>query len=137
MDLSEGIRRIGFRRWYERQLIESHLYLVSCLLCLVTVLAVCEGFSIRLPAQEFALRVLVIIAGGATCVWSARRYLTVLFFAISAGEHSVCGKCEAYRGLVLSGALSLRAGPRDERQEDDPPPVGVRCRKCGHEWTIG
>lgn len=137
MELSEGIRRIGFRRWYERQLIESHLYLVSCLLCLVMVLACCEGFSIRLPAWEFVLRALAMIAGGAACVWSGRRYLTILFFAISAGEHSVCSKCETYRGLELSGAAPHRAGMRYEPKEEDPPPVGVRCRKCGNEWTIG
>jgi len=31
MELSDGIRKIGFRRWYERQLIEGHLYLISSL----------------------------------------------------------------------------------------------------------
>ena len=39
MELSKGIRKIGFRRWYERQLIESHLYFVSSFLCLIAVMA--------------------------------------------------------------------------------------------------
>jgi len=135
MGLSEGIRRIGFRRWYERQLIESHVYLVTCFLCLVAALACFEEFSWRLPAWELALRFVAMFAGGAVCVWTAQRYLSMLFFALGAAEHSVCEKCGAYRGLELSGAALHRHGAEDE--EDNPPPVGVRCRKCGHEWVIG
>ena len=32
MTPADGIRRLGFHRWYERQLIESHVYLVTGLL---------------------------------------------------------------------------------------------------------
>jgi hypothetical protein len=35
-----GIRKLGFERWFERQLIESHVYFVTSFLCLILVLAV-------------------------------------------------------------------------------------------------
>lgn len=65
MELAEGIRRIGFGRWCQRQLIESHLYLVTSFLCLVTVLACFEGFSLRMPAWETVLRLAAMLAGAA------------------------------------------------------------------------
>ena len=136
MELSEGIRKIGFRRWYERQLIESHLYLISAFMCLVTVLACLEGFSFHTPAWETALRFAAMMAGAAACLWTVGRYLTMLGIAEYAAERSVCEKCASYRGLELSGAVTRRADKRDEDGEESLPPVGVRCRKCGHEWTI-
>ena len=29
MDIVEGVRKLGFRKWYERQLIEAHAWLVT------------------------------------------------------------------------------------------------------------
>ena len=72
MELSDGIRKIGFRRWYERQLIESHLYLISGFMCLVTVLACLEGFSFRTPAWETVMRFAAMMAGAAICLWTVR-----------------------------------------------------------------
>jgi ribosomal protein L40E len=135
MELAEGIRRLGFRRWYERQLIESHLYLVSCFLCMVGVLACFEGFSLRMPAWETLMRFVVMMAGGAVCWWTLRRYLDMLSFAVRAAEYSVCGKCGAYSALELSGAVTHSAAMQDQAASE-PQAVGVRCRKCGNEWVI-
>jgi hypothetical protein len=135
MSLSEGIRRIGFRRWYERQLIESHLFLVTGFLCMVGVLACFEGFSLRMPAWESIMRLVVMMAGGALCWWTLRRYLAMLNFAMHAAEHSVCGKCAAYGRIELSGTVADRTAMQDE-EETDPQAVSVRCRKCGNEWII-
>jgi len=49
-DLAEGIRKTGFRRWYERQLIESHLYFVTAVLSLIVVGAGLEGFTADIQA---------------------------------------------------------------------------------------
>ena len=136
MELSEGIRKIGFRRWYERQLIQGHLYLISAFMCLVTVLACLEEFSFRTPAWETALRFTAMMAGAAICLWTVRRYLTMLGAAEYAAERSVCEKCATYRGLELSGAIVRHPDARDDDEDEALPPVGVRCRKCGHEWTI-
>ena len=136
MELSEGIRRIGFRRWYERQLIESHLYLISGFLCLITVLASAEEFSIRTPVWETILRLAAILAGCALCLWTVRRYLMMLGTAEYAAERSVCEKCAAYRGLELISFGARGATLHGEEDEDTVLTVGVRCRQCGHEWTI-
>ena len=136
MELSEGIRRIGFRRWYERQLIEGHLYLISSFLCLVTVLASAEEFSIRTPVWETILRLGAVIGGCALCLWTVRRYLAMLGAAEYAAERSVCEKCATYRGLELIGFGTPGAVPQGEADEGVMSPVGVRCRKCGHEWII-
>jgi hypothetical protein len=133
MDLTEGIRKIGFRRWYERQLIESHLYLISGVLCLFTSMASLEGFNLRLPAWEILLRLCAMVGGTAFCLWTWRRYLMMLGVAEHAAERSVCEKCETYRGLELSRNAAHEAGGSVEGVLS---PVGVRCRRCGHEWTI-
>ena len=138
MELAEGIRKIGFARWYERQLIESHLYLVSSFLCLVVVLACFEGFSLRMPAWETVLRLAAMIAGGGAAVWTLRRYLAMLDFAVRAAEHSVCSQCAAYGLLEVmnSGLLARREGTED-RAGVPVSALAVRCRKCSHEWMIG
>ncbi|MGH8641239.1 MAG: hypothetical protein ACRET6_05980 [Burkholderiales bacterium] len=135
MGLSEGIRRIGFRRWYERKLIESHLYLVSCFLSMVVVLACFEGFSLRMPGWETLMRLTVMTVGGVVCWRTLRRYLAMLNFAVHAAEHSTCGKCGTYSAIELSGTVTQRVAEQDE-EEAGPQPVGVRCRKCGNEWVI-
>ena len=136
MELAEGIRKVGFRRWYERQLIEGHLYLISGFMCLVMVLASAEDFSLRMAGWEPLLRLAAIVAGCAVCLWTTRRYLAMLGFAEYAAERSVCEKCATYRGLELIGIGTPSARPDGDDEEDRLLPVGVRCRKCGHEWTI-
>jgi hypothetical protein len=52
MTPADGIRKLGFRRWHERQLIESHLYLVTGFLSMILMLACFETFSFRAPGVE-------------------------------------------------------------------------------------
>lgn len=137
MDLAEGIKKKGFRGWYERQLIEAHLFLISGFLCLIMVIASLEGFSLRTPAWETLLRLAAMLGGGATCLWALKRYLVMLDYAEYAAERSVCEKCAAYRGLDLGGATTSRVPEQDDAGEPIAAPVSVRCRKCGHQWTIG
>lgn len=134
VDLAEGIRRIGFRRWYERQLIEIHLYLVSGFLSLVMVIACLEGFSLRAPVWETLLRLVAMIGGTALCTGSLAHYKAVIDAAEYAAERSVCGKCAAYGMLEITQAPLLTA----PHASSHPPiaPLGVRCRRCGHEWII-
>ena len=137
MELAEGIRKIGFRRWYERQLIESHLYLVSWFLSLIMVMACLEGFSFRAPGWEALLRLAAMIGGGAICIRSLARYTAMLGLAERAAERSICGKCAAYGLLEVTGARVLaRSALVKEDARLAPPALAVRCRKCGHEWTI-
>jgi hypothetical protein len=137
MELAEGIRKKGFRGWYERQLIEAHLFLISGFLCLIMVIASLEEFNLRTPAWETLLRFTAMLGGSAVCLWALKRYLVMLDFAEYAAERSVCEKCAAYGGLDLGGAAASRAPEQVEDGERSAVPVGVRCRKCGHQWTIG
>jgi len=136
MELSEGIRKIGFRRWYERQLIECHLYLISGFLCLIAVIASLEEFNLRTPTWETLVRLVTMIAGSAICLWAVKRYLVMLSVAEYAAERSVCEKCAAYGGLDLGRMAVRQAWEHAEGGESPLSPVSVRCRKCGHEWTI-
>ena len=132
MLIDDALRQRGFRRWYERQLIESHLYLVTGVLSLFMAIASFEDFGSRNPAWETLLRLAAMTAGIGVCLWTFRRYLNMLALAEHAAERSVCEKCSTYRGLELSA----RTQPPVEPEEGVFLPVGVRCRKCGHEWTI-
>jgi hypothetical protein len=121
MTTANGIRKLGFKRWYERQLIESHLYLVTCFLCMVLVAACLEELRFENGVQ--ALVVLALVAGG---VWlglrSWQRFRAMFFNAMQFGEASTCRGCGTYaRFNVTQGEAEW---------------LRVKCRKCGNEWTM-
>ena len=137
LELAEGILRIGFARWYERQLVEAHVYLVTAFLCLILLTACLEGFNARAPGVEPLLRLIGMLAGLCGGVWSVRRYGAILGVAESAAGQSVCKNCTAYARLELIGAgLLAPPGQKSERIGAPLPHLAVRCRKCGHEWMI-
>jgi hypothetical protein len=133
MELAEGIRKIGFRRWHERQLLESHLYLVTSLLSAIAVFAALESVSSRVFSADFLLGFLVMLACGPVAAWAFMHYVRMLLTAQYAAEHSVCTKCKTYGLLEVTGAVGdSHRGNADVAIVPTP----VRCRKCGHEWTI-
>jgi hypothetical protein len=132
MTAADGIRRLGFRRWYERQLIESHGFLVTGFLAMIALLAVLENFSPRAPGVSLIADLGLILGCSALCVWSLRRYHTILTRAEYVGEHSTCSRCTAYGALEI-----VQAGrPQANAASDGAPWLKVRCRKCGHQWMI-
>ena len=133
MELSEGIRKIGFRRWHERQLLQSHLYLASALLCVVVVLAALEGFASRELSTDFFVGLMLILGGGAVGSWAFLRYIQMLVVAQHAADRSVCAKCKTY-GLLEASGSGVRRGGGDT--DVVLAPTRVRCRHCGNEWTI-
>ena len=136
MTSAEGIEKFGFRRWYERQLIESHAYLVTCVLSLMAIAACLEQIDWRAPAGRTVFLLSALIAGAVLCVVSLRRYNFLLFRAESLGAQSNCGQCRTYGVLQV-----LRAGEREDYTELPPTEadvawIRVRCKKCGHEWRM-
>jgi len=123
--LAETVRRIGFRKWYERQLIDGHLWLITCFLCMVTVAAVLEDLSFREGLFKAIVEVAVVFAAGGVGWFGWKRYQVVLGRAEYYGAQSVCGGCQAYARFEV-----VDAGPEDHAW------LRVRCRKCGHCWTI-
>ncbi len=136
MSRADGIRKLGFRRWYERQLIEGHAYLVTCFLSMILIAACVETFSLRAPGWQPLIVLAALIAGGLVCAASWRRYHVVLVRAEHTGEQSTCSQCHTYgRFQVIEPAPGDHT--RNDFQSDDPDPtLRVCCRKCGHSWTI-
>jgi len=137
MELAEGIRKIGFRRWYERQLIESHAYLITGLLSALLVLGSFESLSLRAPGWEPVVLLVLVLGAGALASWAVYRYIAILAYAEHVGGRSTCGNCSAYGIIEVTGARArARDAEKDEHAGPAPAALGVRCRKCGHEWTI-
>ncbi|MGH8673693.1 MAG: hypothetical protein ACREVG_05230, partial [Burkholderiales bacterium] len=74
MEPAESIGRLGFGRWYERQLMASHAYLVTCFLCIVSVASCYEVAGAYAGRFEHFLIALVVLAIGALGVYSLGRY---------------------------------------------------------------
>ncbi len=77
MDPTSGIRKHGFRKWYERQLIECHAALVTCLLCGVTLAALIEVVSLRDFGWRTASIVATMFAAGVLGWYSWRQHAGV------------------------------------------------------------
>ena len=140
MTRADGIHKFGFRRWYERQLIESHAYLVTCLLCMILVAACVEMFSFRGARSEQLLLLATLIGGGLLCAGSWRRYQTLMVRAECTGEQSTCSECRTYgRFRVIKpepGRTGLPAPISLAVDEESDAQLTVHCRVCGHEWRI-
>jgi hypothetical protein len=132
METAQTIAKLGFKRWYERQLIESHAYLTTCFLCMI-LLAVCvEEFSFRAPGLTPIWMLAVIGAAGAVGWASWQRYKTIMAEAERLSYRSTCEGCGTYAKFDV-----LDSG---ESQPEESPTTNtwlrVRCRKCGHPWTM-
>jgi hypothetical protein len=74
------------------------------------------------------------IGGGALGLLSWNRYRVILFRALRLSERSTCKNCRAYaRFSVLDSARALVGNDADGR---DGLWLKVKCKTCGHEWTI-
>ena len=129
MRLDEAIRRDGFRRWYERQLYEGHAYLVTGFLALIMMAIALEVISFRRSAAGLLALIAIGAAGGALCVFAWRRFTALLSRAEYVAERAVCPACHVYAKF------------RIEHADDAPGSIcgctlAVRCRSCGHGWTI-
>ena len=138
MDPTSGIRRLGFRKWYERELIKSHAALVTCFLCGLTVAAVLEEvhFTGSLWAQAGMLA--VVFAAAATGWLSWRSYITVLQRAERYGERSVCPACTAYgRFKVMDSGVDRTMGAASSGVAPlECAWMKVECLKCGTGWRM-
>jgi hypothetical protein len=136
MKVVDDIRRLGFRRWYERQLIESHAYLATAFLALILLLAGIESLDYLKRSLAFYTIVIVAAAAAGTLMFVAwRRFITLLQRAELFAGSAECPRCKAWGLFEVIGA--------EASTEDDPVEAGrphwlrVKCRKCGHDWRLG
>jgi uncharacterized membrane-anchored protein len=78
MTIDEAIRERGFRRWYERQLIEGHAYLVGGLLALFAALVALEMAEFRGPISGLLTTLAIAAVGGFVCIYAFRQFSRLL-----------------------------------------------------------
>ncbi|MBK9520400.1 MAG: hypothetical protein IPO13_01990 [Rhodocyclaceae bacterium] len=133
----DRIRTDGFRRWYERQLIECHAWLVTWFLGVILLVSGLEVAGAG--SRSRVLGVILLLSGLAITVFSWKRYHLLLEVAERLGEQATCTGCETYARFSIksSGPAPLPDGG-DPALENHGGGVWLlaRCRKCGNEWTM-
>jgi hypothetical protein len=136
MDPTASIRKLGFRRWYERQLILCHAALVTCLLCGILIAALMEELNMSVGWQH-AYVIAIVVSAAALGLYSWRRYITVLERAERYGERSTCPECKTYaRFDILSTGLDEAAPAALAVAPLEAAWLRVQCRKCGTAWRM-
>ncbi|MBN8505680.1 MAG: hypothetical protein J0L58_14515 [Burkholderiales bacterium] len=121
--LFDALNRVGFKRWYEQQLMASHGHLVLCLFCLLGLVGGFEAYT--RAAQDMADRLMdmvAILASAAIGVWSLRQYVQRMSLAEFVASQATCPQCGTYGRLRGHCA-------HDQGAE-------VSCLKCGARWDI-
>lgn len=136
MTTAQRIQKLGFKRWYERTLIESHAYLVTSFLGIILTFAGLELVVERSGAGDVTLGLIVGLAGVALAVFGMHRYFRIMALAGSLGDRATCPKCRTYAvfNVVASGPSTA-----DKPEDADAAAsvwLKVECRKCGNEWRI-
>lgn len=124
MDLTTGIRKHGFRKWYERQLLRSHAHMALTFICMIGVLGAFEAASKYRGWLDQAIDVSAVLLCGGTGLWALRRYLYLLMHAENVANQADCPSCGTYARFQL-----VHADAHGDR-------ALVCCRQCGHQWTI-
>lgn len=118
---------LGFHRWYERQLLESHAYLITGFLSLIALFAGVEQVG-STGGWRLVAALGVSIFAGFVSMGAFRRYLLMLAYAEHVASQRRCETCGT------GAAEMLDAGGQREGSEEGW--LKVRCRKCSHQWLI-
>ena len=117
---ARSIEKMGFKRWYERQLIESHAWLITSSLCALAICAVLELHGFRVTSLASVLALAFVYAAGVTGWHGLKRYRAIMGEAERLSEQSTCRSCKAYAAFELVRET----------------PLSARCRNCGNEWRF-
>jgi len=121
--LAEGVGRVGFRKWYERELLSSHAHMVLAFLGVIALFAALEA-SRAGSMFERLLNIAMVLVSAAISYWAMRRYFWLLTRAELIANQAQCSDCGAY------GRFRIVGGPRGARDTE------VCCHKCDHHWVI-
>jgi len=124
MDAVQAMRKHGFRKWYERALLRSHIHLVLLLLSAIALLAGAEVWRRDMPVTTQLSLLACTIASAAIGYWALMRYLHLLKHAEFVADQAVCSSCEAYARWDITDEDAANSTMR------------VCCRRCGNRWQI-
>lgn len=135
MRVVDDIRKRGFRRWYERQLMESFAYFVTAFLALILLGAGMEWMVQDHRWTIWLVAVSLAAASALLCYVGWRRFTVLLGRAELFAESATCAQCGAWGKFAVISA---------ETESDDVPVeagrphwIRVKCSKCGHDWRLG
>ncbi len=136
VDTIGKIRELGFRKWYERQLMWGHLYLLICIGGLLLLTAAVEVYAGHAGRGELAMALVLGVGGVVATGLGWERYRRVMLVAEHLGNHATCTSCQAYgRFEVTAAGAAMRQTPVDIHNAEELW-LRVLCRKCGHEWQM-
>ncbi len=121
--LADGIREVGFKRWYQRELLSGHAQLVLLILSTVGFIGCLEVMS-TLHSRERLLNAFYAVLCAAAGAWALRRYLFLLMRAESIAHQANCPSCGTYGRLQV-------VEEHPEQQD-----ITVLCRRCKATWRI-
>lgn len=124
MGTPQSIRRLGFRKWYERELLQSHAHLVLLVLAALGLLGCAETYTRRLAFDDQLQIVAAALASAAIGVFALRRYLYLLNHAEFVAGQATCPVCNTYARWDLEAERSGEAR------------LHAHCRHCQHRWQI-
>ena len=124
MSAAQSIRRLGFRKWYERELLHGHASLVLLLCATLALLASAEVYSNQMTLADRVQVVAGAVVSVAIAYYALRRYLRLLNHAEYVADQAICRGCNAYAKWELIA------------EEAEGTRLQVRCRKCAHHWQI-
>lgn len=120
---ADRIGRIGFRKWYESQLLSSHAHLLLAFLSVIGLLGSLEAYRGASPNDK-VIGVLLMVICAAIALWALRRYLYLLMRAEVIANQANCPDCGEYGRFKV---VATNHGGIETQ---------VCCRKCTHHWVI-
>jgi hypothetical protein len=132
------VGQVGFQKWYEQQLKDSHIWLVAAFASLILLTIGFELFS----ARELIVTLLVkavMIASGVLIAWVAfKKYSRSILLARSVGEIAICPPCGYPSFSVvrreIPGVNNMPTRITHDLNQDG---LLVSCRRCHHKWRWG
>lgn len=121
MEPARSISRMGFRKWYERRLLEAYSWLVTSLLCALVAILCLELIDFDSRLATWTGTAVAVYFAGLIVLHGVRRFAALLSEAERYGSQSTCAACRCQAGFEVIG---------------EAPRMRVRCRGCAHEWTF-
>jgi hypothetical protein len=132
------IGQLGFQKWYERQLRESHVWLVAAFVCLILLTIAFELFSSPERIVTVLVTVVMIVCGVSIAWFAFKKYSRSIGLARSVGEIAVCPPCGYPSFSVVRKEIpGVNNMPTRIAHDLNRDGLLVSCRRCHHKWRWG